>query len=38
MWRAMLIRLIRDLILQLIKSLMDDDANGNGIANGKEPI
>lgn len=35
MWRLMLINLLRDLILQIIRSLMDDDLNGNEMAKGK---
>jgi len=36
MWRIMLINLLRDLILQIIRSLMDDDDNGNEMAKGKD--
>jgi len=35
MWRTMLLKLLRDLVLDLIHLLMDDDANGNEIAKKK---
>jgi len=35
MWRIMLINMLRDLILGVIRALMDDDDNGNEMAKGK---